>query len=209
MGPCTTTFINAIKHLTQRIRIPENNDPLDNNFTEFEFHIVYNFLDIGHDDIDRIHQEVDWLFSHYNDRTKVPSFKRLSKRIKGYFNSSNYISRAYKTETTSLSSPSSSYSLAEDCCSSSMASRELKNIKADSQEGKIGLMTYNLALHRDFKPIIKEIGRADKRRTFFHLYGLILSDIHYLQFTKNLKYLKQTIQKKTTSSLGSMFFFGK
>ena len=195
MGPSTTTFVNAIKHLTQRIRTPDNNDSQRNNFTEFEFHVVYNFLDIGHDDIGRIYQEVDRLFSYYNDRTKVPSFRRLSRRIKGYFNSSNYISRAYKNEAT-LSSPSSSYTLAEDCCLSSMASPELKNIKADSQEGKIGLMTYNLALHRDFKPIIKEIGRAVKRRTFFHLYGLILSDIHYLRFTKNLKYLKQTIQKK-------------
>lgn len=195
MGPCTTNFINAIKNLTQRITTTDNND----SFTEFNFYMIYDFLDIGHHDINRMYQEVDWLFSRYNHKTKVPSFRRLSKRIKGYFNAQNYISRAYRNETNSTDfyySSISPYQLKQDSSNKFLVNSELNRMSVTSQETKIALMTYNLSLYRDFEPIIKEIARADKRRTFFHLYGLILSDVHYLQFTKNLDKLKEVVEEK-------------
>ncbi|NET37682.1 MAG: hypothetical protein F6K19_37635 [Cyanothece sp. SIO1E1] len=192
MGPFTTGFINAIERFTKRVK---TTNPAvsseEHSFTDFAFHMVYSFLDIDNDDIAKMHEEVDWLFAQFSNRTKVPAFQRLSKRIKGYFQSHRYAVRTYKKSI--YKSLRSRYTLDQHCDSALVTDQELLSISVKTQEAKIALITYTLSLYRDFKPILEELSQTLSRKTFFHLYGLILSDINYLQFTKTLLKLKDQI----------------
>lgn len=192
MGPYTTGFINAIERFTKRVK---TNSSIDNtegeNFTDFAFHMIYSFLDIDDGDISKMHKEVDWLFSQFISRTRVPAFRRLTARMRGYFRSRQYAERAY--ENSSFQALQSAFTLEQYCNPTLLTDQELLSIPAQTQEAKIALITYNLALYRDFKPILQELCQTDRRRVFIHLYGLILSDIHYLQFTRILHRLKDKI----------------
>ena len=192
MGPFTTGFINAIERFTKRIKTTDAPTSSEgNSFTDFSFHMLYNFLDIDSDDIAKMHKEVDWLFSQFSSRTQVPAFSRLTKRIKGYFQSHQYVARTYKDSSYPLLQPT--YNLSQNCESALATNQELLAISVQTQEAKIALITYNLALCRDFKPVLSELTQTFNRQTFIHLYGLILSDINYLQFTKTLRVLKDQV----------------
>ncbi|MEL7004633.1 MAG: hypothetical protein AAFN93_18140, partial [Bacteroidota bacterium] len=191
-GPLTTEFINAIERFSKHIKTTDN--PIlseENSFIDFSFNTLYNFLDIDSDDIAAMHKEVDWLFSQFSSRTQVPAFSRLTKRIKGYFQSHRYIARAYEDSLYLPLQPA--YNLGQTCDSALVTNQELLDISVQTQEAKIALITYNLALCRDFKPVLLELTQAFGHRSFIHLYGLILSDINYLQFTKTLRGLKDQV----------------
>lgn len=198
MGPFTTGFINAIERFTKRVRIVDSSDlNTEESFTDFAFHMIYSFLDIDSDDISKIHKEVDWLFARFKNRTKVPAFDRLSKRIKSYFRSYDYPARTYSSST--YPPLEQRYSIDAYCNLPLTPDLELSSIFVRTQEAKIALITYNLALYRNFDPILEELSQTFDRRTFIHLYGLILSDINYLQFTKVLVKLKNKIFSRLKS----------
>lgn len=209
MGPFTTNFIRVIERFTKRVTIdgPATGDAAltvaavaagdgaqvivagltqrPATFTDFSFSMVYSLLDLRDDDISSIGSELEWLFSDFRTKTKVPSFVRLCDRIEGYFHSKPFIERAYaQTPYKPLDRP---YRLmVED-------ENGAQPIEVTTQEAKIALMTYNLALNRDFSPVLEELISTLDRRTFIHLYGLLLSDIHHLRFAGTLRTLKESI----------------
>ena len=178
--------------LTKRVRIIDPaTSPEEHSFTDFSFHMLYSFLDIDSDDVAKMHKELDWVISQFSNRTKVPAFRRLSARIKGYFQSHKYAARTY--DASPYPSLQEAYTLSQYCNASLVTNEELLSISVLTQEAKVALITYNLALYRDFRPVLEEFSHIVERRDFIHFYGLILSDIHYLQFTKTLHKLKDKI----------------
>ena len=182
MGPYSTQFVRDIRHFANRALVESGQSSAT---TLFEFHVVYGFLDIAEDDISRMHKEVEWLFSPFKQKTKVPAFARISDRMKGYFRPSSFSRRQFEE----AESKNTNYSLPpREGFSVPHSKVDLSSVAVSSVEGRMALMTYNLALHRDFNPIIQELSEFLDRRRAIYLYGLILSDIHYLQFIKNCHY---------------------
>lgn len=202
MGPFTTNFIRAIERFTKRVTVdnPEANPaaaaatpgealsaaapaPRPTAFTDFSFSMVYSLLDLRDVDLSSIGSELEWLFSDFRDKTKVQSFVRLCDRIEGYFHSKPFIERAYAPSPYGLLKPP--YRLVIE------GENGAQPVEVHTHESKIALITYNLILNRDFKPVIDEIVSTLDRRTFIHLYGLLLSDIHHLRFAGTLRVLKE------------------
>jgi predicted nucleotide-binding protein len=208
MGPFTTNFIRAIERFTKRVTV-DGPVPGDASitlaaaagegapvmvagsaqrpaaFTDFCFSMVYSLLDLRDVDLISIGSELEWLFSDFRTKTKVPSFVRLCDRMEGYFHSKPFIERAYsKTPYAPLSQP---YRLMIE------GENGAQPVEVKTQEAKVALMTYNLALNRDFKPVLEELVATLDRRTFIHLYGLLLSDVHHLRFAGTLRTLKESV----------------
>lgn len=190
MGPFTTNFIRAIERFTNRVTVAASPEA-GQTFTRFTFSMVYSFLDLRNPEVGAIGNELDWLFSRFRNQTKNDPFGRLCDRIGGYFQSKTSIARAYQASRYQpLSEPYSLKTASEE---------ELNSLAVSTQEGKIALLTYNLALNRDFQPVLDEVISTLDRATFIQLYGLLLSDIHYLRFTGALTRLKENVLTRLDS----------
>lgn len=193
MGPFTTSFIKAIERFTKRVTVDVTSTSGVVSFTDFEFLMVYSFLDLREVDLAAVTSELDWLFSGFRGRTKVASFVRVSERMESYFAPTMYTPREY------CASPYAPLSQLYEL------TPEQEPIVVSTQEGKIALMTYHFALNKCFGPIAKELLRTTDRRTFIHLYRLMLSDIHHLRFKGDLVRLRVALNKRLEFTQEKMF----
>lgn len=197
MGVYTTSFISAIERFTKRVSTGYTKQKSRKKFTDFEFHMVFSFLDIPMMELAKMHNQIEYELSVFKSRTKPDSFKRHANRLLTYFTTSNFIDVDERIKYKPLSYP---YRL-------KLRDAKIKTISVKTQEGKIALITYNLALNHDYKPVFRELTNTCNSRTMIHLIGLILSDIEYLHFNGFLKKLMKRIVKRLRTLRSERFDF--
>lgn len=178
-GVYTAGFFSQISQFLNRSQITSKP-------TAFTFDAVYSFLDVDNGDIRRMHQAITWIMTQYKLITKPKPLSGLADRFTAFFEP--VVIGLDKNESQPIELLPHPYKLPEKP-GRHILKDQLNQVKARTEAGRIATQTINLALNRDFTPIVNSTRVTHQTRQLSHYYGLFLSDIAYLRFTPTLKSL--------------------
>src|SRR5262249_44516269 len=109
----------------------------------FHFYPVYNVPEMGGEQVFRMQQIVETIFSHYRSQTRVPSFKSLIEQERKYFDSQSVTSASF-VQSRPKQKPRE-FPVGE------------RTFRLQTQEGWLSLLCYQALSERNYEPLINEI----------------------------------------------------
>jgi hypothetical protein len=176
MGTETTNFIQRIKRMLK--------GKSDDYTTHFEFHFVYDIMDLDSDNLLTMLTKVNTLFNYYLKQTRVPSFRRWMMEDQKYFVATSVTSLGFKKGNPhNLSKPFK-------------ATFEGSTHQLKYWETKLSFLCHSLVLTRNYKPLIDQFEEFLEKQFLNKIFGILISDLNFLKLKNYFNYLSRSLKKQ-------------